>query len=70
MKVLSFRDLRDKGIPFTRQHIHKLVQRGEFPRPVKIGDKTNAWDEPEIDEYLKNRRKRRNEAEMKMAPSG
>jgi prophage regulatory protein len=67
MKVLSFHDLRDKGIPFCRQHIHKLVKRGEFPSPFKIGAKTNAWDDSEIDEYLKDRFAKRN---MKMASSG
>jgi prophage regulatory protein len=55
MKVLSFRDLREKGIPFSRQYVHKLVRRGEFPAPFKIGVKTNAWNDSEIDGYLKDR---------------
>jgi prophage regulatory protein len=63
MKVLAFGDLRGKGIPFTRQHIHKLVKRREFPQPFKIGAKTNAWDESEIDEYLKGRSARRHTPE-------
>jgi prophage regulatory protein len=70
MKILSFRDLRDRGIPWTRQHVHRLVKTGNFPAPFKIGGKTNAWDEGEIDEYLKGRLARRNEAQMKMASSG
>jgi prophage regulatory protein len=53
MKMLSLRDLRDKGIPFTRQHIHKLIKQRKFPPPVKLGAATNAWPEDEIDEYLK-----------------
>jgi prophage regulatory protein len=67
MKVLSFRDLRDRGIPFTRQHIHKLVKRGEFPSPFKIGGNTNAWNDSEIDKYLKDRFAQR---QTKMASSG
>jgi prophage regulatory protein len=70
MKVLAFRDLRDKGIPFTRQWIHKLTRRGEFPPPVKIGSKTNAWVESEIDQYLEDRLAKRGEGEMKTAQTG
>jgi prophage regulatory protein len=68
MKVLSFSDLRDRGIPFCRQYVHKLIKKGEFPPPLKIGGKTNAWVESEIDQYLKDRLARRDD--MKMASSG
>jgi prophage regulatory protein len=54
MKMLSLRDLRDKGIPFTRQHIHKLIKQRKFPAPVKLGENTNAWPDNEIDAYLKD----------------
>jgi prophage regulatory protein len=54
MKMLSLRDLREKGIPFTRQHIHRLIKEGKFPAPAKIGENTNAWPDHEIDAYLKN----------------
>jgi prophage regulatory protein len=68
MKVLAFSELRGKGIPFSRQWIHKLVRRGEFPTPLKIGSKTNAWAESEINEYLENRLAQRG-SEMKTASS-
>lgn len=55
MRLLDLDGLRQKGIKFTRQHIHRLVRRGLFPRPVKVGIATNAWIESEIDEYLANR---------------
>ena len=64
MKVLAFKDLREKGIPFCRQHIHKLVKQGAFPPPLKVGGKTNSWVETEIDEYLEERVAQR---EMKTA---
>lgn len=67
MKVLCFNDLRDRGIPFCRQHVHKLVKTGNFPAPFKLGGKTNAWAEFEIDEYLKECSSRR---DMKTASSG
>jgi prophage regulatory protein len=55
MKVLETRDLRDKGIHWTRQHLYRLVRQGRFPRPFRLGNRTNAWTENEIDEYLKKR---------------
>ena len=55
MKMLSLSDLRaKKGIPFSRQHIHRLIRQCKFPPPVKVGENTNAWIEREIDEYLAN----------------
>jgi prophage regulatory protein len=53
MKLLSRQDLREKkGITFTRQHIHRLVKEGKFPAPIKVGENTNAWVEPEVDTYI------------------
>jgi len=55
MKLLGFHDLRGKGIPFSRQHIFRLVRDKKFPRPGKIGDRTNAWLESQIDEYIESK---------------
>jgi prophage regulatory protein len=55
MKFLSLDDLHDRGIRFSRQHLHRLIRAGKFPRPVKVGENTNAWVEPEIDQYQKDR---------------
>jgi prophage regulatory protein len=53
MKMLSLHDLREKGIPFSRQHIHRLIKHKKFPAPAKLGENTNAWAEAEIDAYLR-----------------
>ncbi len=55
MKVLLQRDLRGKGIPWSRQYISSLVKKKRFPPPFKMGPKTNAWTEPQIDEYIEAR---------------
>ena len=55
VRVLSDEDLRDRGIKYSRQHRHRLIKRGLFPRPVKMGGGTNAWLENEIDQYLQDR---------------
>ena len=55
MHLLDRDGLREKGIKFTKQHIDRLIRQGKFPRPIKLGDNTNAWLEPEIDQYITNR---------------
>lgn len=32
--------------------LYRLIQQGEFPRPVKIGHKASRWFESDIKEYL------------------
>ena len=56
MRVLSFSELRErKGIVWSRPHIHRLINKGKFPRPVKLGEGTAAWVEQEIDDWLAER---------------
>jgi len=55
LRVLDADGLEEKGIKFSRQHRQRLIRRGEFPRPIKIGINTNAWPEHEIDKYLESR---------------
>ena len=55
MQLLDRNGLREKGIPFTKQHIDRLIRKGEFPRPIKIGSNTNAWIEDEVDQYVADR---------------
>lgn len=39
----------------ARATIYKFVARGDFPRPVQLGDKTVAWVEAEIDAWIAQR---------------
>lgn len=56
MKLLGFEDLRDKGIRYTRQHIHRLIRQKKFPPPLKLVEGgCNSWAEAEIDQYLEDR---------------
>jgi prophage regulatory protein len=55
-RLLSFPELRtEKGIHYTRQHIHRLIRAGRFPKPIKLSglsNGVNAWPEDEIDQHL------------------
>jgi prophage regulatory protein len=62
-RVLSHADLRDRGIKYSKQHLNRLMKRGLFPRPVKLGSGgINTWLEYEIDRYLEDRIKARDAA--------
>jgi prophage regulatory protein len=54
-RMLSYADLRDRGINYSKMHLSRLWKRGLFPRPVKLGaGGINAWLEHEIDQYLED----------------
>ncbi len=55
-RLLSYADLRDRGIKYSKQHLNRLMKRGLFPRPVKLGaGGINTWLEHEIDRHLEDR---------------
>jgi prophage regulatory protein len=62
MRLLVFKELKTiKGIPYTRQHIHRLIKDGRFPKPFKPNGSScgvNAWDESVIDQHQEDCRKR------------
>lgn len=52
MKVLDYDGLREKGIPYSRPHLWRLVKAGKFPAPIKWGGARNGWVEEEIDRFI------------------
>ena len=51
MRLLSRDDLVARGISLNKATIWRKLKAGEFPRPVKVGNRL-AWVEGEIDEYI------------------
>jgi prophage regulatory protein len=52
-RLLSYYDLRERGIRLSRVQLYRLYREGLFPRPVRIGGGIrNYWIESEIDAYL------------------
>ena len=49
---LAYSDLAGRGIPFTRQHIARLIKQGRFPAPIKLGIGTNRWIASEVDAWF------------------
>jgi prophage regulatory protein len=61
MKLLDYDALADKGIKFSDTHIWRLIRSGDFPKPVKIGNR-NHWVETEIDKFIADKLARRDGA--------
>lgn len=36
----------------SRSQIYALVQKGEFPRPIKLSERSSAWVSAEVQEWI------------------
>jgi prophage regulatory protein len=62
MRVLSYADLKARGIPYSKVWLGKLIKEGRFPKPIRLGENRNAFVEAEIDRWLRDRIRQREEA--------
>jgi len=51
-RLLTFADLKARGIPWTRMHVGRLEAARKFPLHIDLGENTVAWFEDEIDDFL------------------
>ncbi|MBP2167952.1 prophage regulatory protein [Erwinia toletana] len=38
-----------------RSYIYHLIKQGEFPQPVKVGPRSVAWVESEVNDWIANK---------------
>jgi prophage regulatory protein len=53
-KLLDYADLRARGIKYSRPHLWRMWNTGQFPKPVKVSPQRNAWLESDIDAWIEN----------------
>ena len=51
-RLLTFADLKERGIPWSRVHVGRLETAGKFPQHIDLGENSVAWFEDEIDDFL------------------
>lgn len=57
MRVIARNRLKaEKGIFYSDVHLLRMEKKGQFPKSFKLGPGRVAYDEAEIDEWLKQRR--------------
>jgi prophage regulatory protein len=54
-KFVSFRELEQLGVPYTRMHINRLIARGVFPQAYWLGANKKAWRLRDIEGWLASR---------------
>jgi prophage regulatory protein len=59
MKLLRQKEVIER-LGMARSPFLRMVDRGEFPKPVKIGPKLNHWPEHEVDAWIQSRADARN----------
>jgi prophage regulatory protein len=62
IKVLSYEDLKTRGIRFSRVWIAHLIRQNKFPRPINIGASHVGFVESEIQEWLAAKIRERDQA--------
>jgi prophage regulatory protein len=50
--LIPYRDLKAKGIPYSKPHLWRLERAHKFPLRVPIGPGRYAYVESEIDDYV------------------
>jgi prophage regulatory protein len=64
VKLIDFKELKPKkGIKYTRDHLRRKCRAGEFPQPVAISTARIAWIEAEIDAWLADKARARDQDE-------
>jgi prophage regulatory protein len=50
--LIPYRDLKAKGVPYSKPHLWRLERAGKFPKRVPIGPSRYGYVESEIDAYV------------------
>jgi prophage regulatory protein len=54
-RILSYEDLKERGIKFSRQWIVHLIKEDKFPKTIKLGQGHSVgFIESEIDAWIEN----------------
>ena len=53
VRILNYAGVRDRGVPYTRQHLSRLEAAGKFPERVQLGEGRVGWLEGEVDEWIR-----------------
>lgn len=55
MDVLLTRNQVQARVNLSRTAIYRMMRKGQFPLPLKLGTKAVRWPESELNEWLRTR---------------
>jgi len=53
-RMLTMRDLKSI-IPYSKNHLYRLIAGGSFPAPIHLGPRRVAWFESEVNAWISGR---------------
>ena len=53
-QLLKMPEVRAKT-GLSRSHLYALAQNGEFPKPLKLSERSSAWVESEVEGWIEDR---------------
>ena len=54
-KLLTFHQLKELGVFYSREHIRRLVKIGAFPQPLQLSESRIAWLEDDVIGWIESR---------------
>lgn len=54
-RLILFPELRERGIPYSREHLRRLMLAGQFPQRRQLSEGRVGWIEAEIDAWIETR---------------
>ena len=68
-RLLTYQDLRARGIPWSRVHIARLEATRKFPLHIDLGENSIAWFEDEVDDFIEAKAAERDAKARKLVDS-
>ena len=53
-RIIRLREVETK-VGLSRATIYRLMNRGEFPRPIQLGSRAVGWREKIVNHWIKSR---------------
>jgi prophage regulatory protein len=57
-RLVTYKELREFGIPWSRAHLQRLEDAGEFPQRIPLGRNRVVWEVVAIEEYIETRKRK------------
>jgi prophage regulatory protein len=54
-RLITFPELKQRGLRWTRDHLRLKCDRNEFPKPIALSPRRIAWVEREVDQWIADR---------------
>lgn len=48
-------------VPLSAASIYRLIKKGEFPKQIKLGERSSGWILEEVEQWIENRINNRKE---------